>query len=60
MNIEKLLCEYEGIKKYGGGEDVEEFLSLLIDYIGKLGNEKSKLEYNEIMNVLLYLYNNGD
>jgi len=57
MEINKLLCEYEGIKKYGGGEDVEEFLSYLIDYFGKLGNEGGKVEYNDVMNVLLYLYN---
>jgi len=57
MNVEKLLRVYENIKSNGSGEDVEDFLSLLIDYIGKLGNEGSKLEYNEIMNVLLYLYN---
>lgn len=57
MEIDKLLCEYEGIKKYGGGEDVEEFLSYLIDYFGKLGNEGGKVEYNDVMNVLLYLYN---
>ena len=57
MNYKKLLCEYEGIKKYGGGEDVEEFLSLLIDYFGKMGNEGGKVEYNDVMNILLYLYN---
>ena len=57
MNVEKLLRVYENIKSNGSGEDVEDFLSLLIDYIGKLGNEGGKLEYNEIMNVLLYLYN---
>ena len=57
MEINKLLCEYEGIKKYGGGEDVEDFLSYLIDYFGKLGNEGGKVEYNDVMNVLLYLYN---
>ena len=57
MDINMLLCEYEGIKKYGGGEDVEEFLSYLIDYFGKLGNEGGKVEYNDVMNVLLYLYN---
>ena len=57
MNVEKLLKVYENIKSNGSGEDVEDFLSLLIDYIGKLGNEGGKLEYNEIMNVLLYLYN---
>jgi len=57
MNVEKLLRVYENIKSNGSGEDVEDFLSVLIDYIGKLGNEGGKLEYNEIMNVLLYLYN---
>ena len=57
MNVERLLKVYENIKSNGSGEDVEDFLSVLIDYIGKLGNEGGKLEYNEIMNVLLYLYN---
>ena len=57
MNVEKLLRVYENIKSNGSGEDVEDFLSVLIDYIGRLGNEGGKLEYNEIMNVLLYLYN---
>ena len=57
MNVERLLKVYENIKSNGSGEVVEDFLSVLIDYIGKLGNEGGKLEYNEIMNVLLYLYN---
>lgn len=57
--IDMLLRVYESIKNGGGNEilDVEDFLRYLIDYISSLGVEGSKLEYNEIMNVLLYLYN---
>lgn len=57
--IDMLLRVYESIKKSGGNEilDIEDFLRYLIDYISSLGVEGSKLEYNEIMNVLLYLYN---
>ena len=57
--IDMLLRVYEQIKNGGGNEilDVEDFLRYLIDYISSLGVEGSKLEYNEIMNVLLYLYN---
>ena len=57
--IDMLLKVYESIKKSGGNEilDIEDFLRYLIDYISSLGVEGSKLEYNEIMNVLLYLYN---
>ena len=57
--IDMLLRVYESIKNGGGNEilDIEDFLSYLIDYFGKLGNEGGKLEYNDVMNVLLYLYN---
>ena len=57
--IDMLLRVYESIKNDGGNEilDVEDFLRYLIDYISSLGVEGSKLEYNDVMNVLLYLYN---
>lgn len=57
--IDMLLRVYESIKKDGGNEilDIEDFLRYLIDYISSLGVEGSKLEYNDVMNVLLYLYN---
>ena len=57
--VDMLLRVYESIKKDGGNEilDIEDFLSYLIDYFGELGNEGGKVEYNDVMNVLLYLYN---
>mgnify|MGYP003137627918 FL=1 len=60
--IDMLLRVYESIKNNGGNEilDVEDFLRYLIDYISSLGVEGGKLEYNDVMNILLYLYNNGD
>ena len=59
MNVERLLRVYESIKKDGGNEilDIEDFLSYLIDYFGEVGNENGKVEYNDVMNVLMYLYN---
>ena len=57
MNVERLLRVYESIKKDGGNEilDIEDFLSYLIAYFGELGNEGGKVEYNDVMNVLMYL-----
>ena len=60
MDYEKLLNVYNNVNLEGSGWVIDDFLSLLIDEVGKVGNEGGKLEYNDIMNVLLYVYNNGD
>ena len=60
IDYEKLLYVYNNVNLEGSGWVIDDFLSLLIDEVGKVGNEGGKLEYNDIMNVLLYVYNNGD
>ena len=60
IDYEKLLNVYNNVNLEGSGWVVDDFLSVLIEEVGKVGNEGGKLEYNDIMNVLLYVYNNGD
>jgi len=60
IDYEKLLYVYNNVNLEGSGWVVDDFLSVLIEEVGKVGNEGGKLEYNDIMNVLLYVYNNGD
>ena len=60
MDYEKLLNVYNNVNLEGSGWVIDDFLSVLIEEVGKVGNEGGKLEYNDIMNVLLYVYNNGE
>ena len=60
IDYEKLLYVYNNVNLEGSGWVIDDFLSVLIEEVGKVGNEGGKLEYNDIMNVLLYVYNNGD
>ena len=60
IDYERLLYVYNCVSLEGSGWVVEDFLNVLIEEVGKVGNEGGKLEYNDIMNVLLYVYNNGD
>jgi hypothetical protein len=60
IDYEKLLNVYNNVSGGCSGWVIDDFLSVLIEEVGKVGNEGGKLEYNDIMNVLLYVYNNGE